>query len=834
MKKVLSSIITFCCLCVPSVVAQTQSEPCHQLPMRLWYNQPAEFFEESLPIGNGRLGAIVYGNPDEDVIQLNDITFWTGGPYDRQMDSEAHKWLPKIREALWREDYRTADSLQLNIQGPNSSDYMPLGTLCLRSLNREPWTDYYRQLSLDSAVCMNQYRRGGVQVRKEYLVSHPDQAIVIRLTATGGTLSEELQMTSLVPHRVKVSPANGQSGQLMMTGHALGDPQEQMHFCTILRANADQGAQLEATDTSLVVRNAKELTIYIVNRTSFNGYDKHPVREGSPYIEQATDDAWHTVNCTFDQVMQRHVQDYKQFFDRLKLQLNPSASPVASLSMPDALRLPTDQLLKQYNDAPAEAQSSGNASYLETLYMQYGRYLLISSSRTLGVPANLQGLWNPHLHAPWHANYTININLEENYWPAEVANLSEMTEPLWTFMQALADNGQYSARNYYGIQRGFCSSHNSDIWAMTNPVGMKRESPEWSNWNMGIAWLTENLWDHYLFTQDQNFLRQKAFPLMKGASEFMLDWLVENPKQPGELITSPSTSPENEYVTPEGYHGTTCYGGTADLAIIRELFTNTIAAHKVLVGHGDKQNGWGIVDDCIPMQISLNKLHPYTIGKDGDLNEWYHDWRDWDPHHRHQSHLIGLYPGSHITLSSTPEVAKACEQTLVQKGDQTTGWSTGWRINLWARLHRPDQAYHIYQKLLTYVSPDRYRGPDRRRSGGTYPNLFDAHPPFQIDGNFGGTAGVCEMLLQSRYDQLNANAKNRYTLELLPAVPDAWKSGCVSGLKARGGIEVAMTWKEGRVVEASLVANNNCEVMVVYNGQQKLLKLKKGKLKIVR
>ena len=789
---------------------------CQQQPMRLWYDRPAEFFEESLPVGNGRLGALVYGNPDEDVVQLNDITFWTGGPYDREMDRDAHQWLPEIREALWREDYRTADSLQLRIQGPNSSDYMPLGTLRLRSLDQGAWTGYYRQLSLDSAIVMNQYRRGGVQVRKEYLASHPDQAIAIRLTATGGTLSEELLLASLVPHRVKVSPANGQTGQLMMTGHALGDGQEQMHFCTIVRAVADEGARLEQTDSSLVVRDARELTIWIVNRTSFNGYDKHPVREGAPYIERATDDAWHTVNCTFDEVLQRHVQDYRQYFDRLKLNLN------ATTALP---RIPTDQLLKQYNDAQSQSQANGNASYLETLYMQYGRYLLISSSRTPGVPANLQGLWNPHLHAPWHGNYTVNINLEENYWPAEVANLSEMTEPLWTFMEALADNGRYSARNYYGINRGFCSSHNSDIWAMTNPVGVKRESPEWSNWNMGLAWLTQNLWDHYAFTQDEDFLHNTAWPLLKGASEFMLDWLVENPKNPKELITAPSTSPENEYKTDKGYHGTTCYGGTADLAIIRELFKNTVDAAREMGLIRPLAQRTEIYDPVVSAVSDAQlRLHPYTIGHMGDINEWYYDWDDWDFQHRHQSHLIGLYPGSHITMKGTPDLAKAAARSLEIKGDKTTGWSTGWRINLWARLHDAKQAYHIYQKLLTYVSPDNYRGPDRRRSGGTYPNLFDAHPPFQIDGNFGGTAGVCEMLIQS-------DLRNN-TIELLPALPDAWSSGSISGVKARGGYTVDFTWRNKKVIKVSIIGTS--DVDLVCNGQRKSIRLKAGKKKTIK
>ncbi|MBQ2195778.1 MAG: glycoside hydrolase family 95 protein, partial [Prevotella sp.] len=465
----------------------------------------------------------------------------------------------------------------------------------------------------------------------------------------------------------------------------------------------------------------------------------------------------------------------------------------------------------------------------ETLYMQYGRYLLISCSRTPGVPANLQGLWTPHKFSPWRGNYTVNINLEENYWPAEVSNLSEMTEPLWGFMQGLAENGKYTAKNYYGINRGWCSSHNSDIWAMTNPVGEKRESPEWSNWNMGGAWLTQNLWDHYLFTQDGDFLRKTAFPLMKGATEFMLDWLIENPKNPTELITSPSTSPENEYKTDRGYHGTTCYGGTADLAIIRELLTNTyysIGVQRI----GVANTVWAATSEIgkeLPLmekiKATLSRLHPYVIGHQGDLNEWYYDWDDWDPHHRHQSHLIGLYPGHHLSVDKTPDIAEACVKTLEQKGDKTTGWSTGWRINLWARLHRPDQAYHLYQKLLTYVSPDNYKGADRRHSGGTYPNLFDAHPPFQIDGNFGGTAGVCEMLMQSTAVFF---PKTISRIELLPALPAAWRSGSVSGLKARGGYTVSFSWKDGVVTSYSITGAKKEKVQLKVNGKIKTVNVK--------
>ena len=811
MKMIRKSLTILCALVAFSMAAQARvtakgvGSEARQLPMRLWYNQPATFFEESLPIGNGKIGALIYGNPDDDILYLNDITLWTGKPYDREMDVEAHQWLPAIREALFNEDYAKADSLQLHIQGPNSQYYQPLATLHIKNLDQGTVTNYYRELDLDNSICSDRFTRNGIDYSREYFANHPDKVIAMKIKSSKPQgINIELVLTAQIPHGIKASDK-----QLTLTGHAVGKPEESIHFCSILKTDVKDG-QTTKTDSTLIIKNASEAIIYFVNETSFNGFDKHPVKEGASYIENAIDDAWHLVNYTYEQLRDRHIADYQSFFNRLKLHIDGAKY--------DDQRT-TEQQLKDYTD------QGGNNPYLETLYMQYGRYLLISCSRTPNVPANLQGLWTPHVFSPWRGNYTVNINLEENYWPAEVANLSEMTEPLWGFMKGLAENGKYSAKNYYGINRGWCSSHNSDIWAMTNPVGEKRESPEWSNWNLGGAWLTQNLWDHYAFTQDKDFLRNTAWPLLKGASEFVLDWLVENPKNPKELITAPSTSPENEYKTDQGYHGTTCYGGTADLAIIRELFKNTEdAAREMGLIHPFAQRTE--INDPVVSAVSdaHRRLHPYTIGHMGDINEWYYDWDDWDFQHRHQSHLIGLYPGSHITLKGAPDLAKAAARSLEIKGDKTTGWSTGWRINLWARLHDAKQAYHIYQKLLTYVSPDNYRGPDRRRSGGTYPNLFDAHPPFQIDGNFGGTAGVCEMLIQS-------DLRNN-TIELLPALPDAWSSGSISGVKARGGYTIDFTWKNKKVVEVSIIGTS--DVDLVCNGQRKSIRLKAGKKKTVR
>ena len=550
MRKFLISFVIVC----SGLAASAQQ----QLPMKLWYDHAARYFEESLPIGNGKLGALVYGGTDTCLVQLNDITLWTGKPVERNLDKDAHQWIPRIREALFNEDYKLADSLQLHVQGPNSQFYQPLGNVFIIDDNQGVAGNYYRELSLDDALASDRYERNGTTFTREYFASHPDKLIAIRLQ---GNINCRIVMNSQVPHQVKASMANG---QLLMTGHATGDPQESIHFCTILQVKTD--GNVSASDSTLTIRNGKEAVVYIVNETSFNGYDKHPVKESASYLEAATDDIWHTQNYTYDTFKRNHIADYQTYYNRVKLDLGGT--------MPD---IPTDQLLKSSSESPLSiGEVSGvRLRYLETLYFQYGRYLLISCSRTPGIPANLQGLWTPYLWSPWRGNYTVNINLEENYWPAFVANLAEMAMPLDHFIRALADNGKHTAKNYYGIHKGWCSSHNSDLWAMTNPTGEKREWPEWANFNLGGAWLVNALWERYQFTQDRNYLRTVAYPLMKGAAEFCKSWLVD---YRGELITAPSTSPENEYITDKGYHGMTCYGGTADLAIIRELLLNTTQA----------------------------------------------------------------------------------------------------------------------------------------------------------------------------------------------------------------------------------------------------------------
>ncbi|MBN2709956.1 MAG: hypothetical protein JXR46_13020 [Calditrichaceae bacterium] len=491
---------------------------------------------------------------------------------------------------------------------------------------------------------------------------------------------------------------------------------------------------------------------------------------------------------SFDTLKQNHIEDYQKFFKRVKLELGETNAP----------DLPTDERLKRYSEGKEDKN-------LEVLYFQYGRYLLISSSRTTGVPANLQGLWNPYLRPPWSSNYTTNINVEENYWLAENANLTEMHQPLLSFIKNLSETGAITAKTFFGIN-GWTACHNSDIWAMSNPVGdFSQGDPVWANWYMAGAWLSAHLWEHFLFTQDTVFLSIDAYDLMKGAAQFCLEWLIEDKE--GRIITSPCTSPENRYITDDGYHGATLYGCTADLAMIRECFQNTIKASLLL------NRDAGFREKLVK---SLERLHPYQIGKKGNLQEWYFDWEDEDPKHRHQTHLFGLYPGHHISPLLTPELTEACRKTLEIKGDETTGWSKGWRINLWVRLVDGNRAYKMYRELLSYVEPDAIR--KSNSGGGTYPNLFDAHPPFQIDGNFGGAAAVIEMLMQSTENEII----------LLPALPDAWDKGSVKGICARGGFVIEMTWQNAMPKTVSVSARKGGKTVLKFRDEEKEINLNAG------
>ena len=794
-KSTLVALAAFA-MSTPYITAATKLSTAgvvNKLPLRLWYDKPATYFEESMPIGNGRLGALVYGGATHNQVVFNDITMWTGKPVDPELGKGAATWIPEIRKALFNEDYAKADSLQLHVQGPNSQFYQPLAALhILDADSLTAMTAYHRELDIDSAICRDTYTRKGIVYKREYIASNPNGIIAMRVSASKAhAINYALNLSSLLPHAVKAFTDNngkGTAGRITMTGHVMGNPAESIHFGAVLAVNTDDG-QVMTSDSTLYIKGATDMTLYFANATSFRGADKMPGTDEKVLVETAVATIDKAVATDYADIRSKHVADYQRLFSPFQFSLGGASY--------DTVRT-TEQQLKDYT------RNNGDNQYLEMLYPQYGRYLLISSSRTSGVPANLQGLWAPALWSPWRGNYTMNINLEENYWPAEVTGLGEMVKPLEGFVSALAKNGSHTAKNFYGIQRGWCASHNSDLWAMTNPVGENRESPMWSNWNMGGAWLVNTLWEHYAFTAgDTEWLRSTAYPLMKGAAEFCLDWLIDNPKKPGELITAPCTSPEAQYVTDNGYTGCTLYGGTADMAIMRELFTNTLKAAKTLNA-----------DVALQAELTraLSRMRPYQIGKRGNLMEWYHDWDDQDWHHRHQSHLIGLYPGAHVTDAA---LQAACAKTLEIKGDYTTGWSTGWRINLWARLHNADKAYGILQRLLTYVDP----APNALHTGGTYPNLFDAHPPFQIDGNFGGTAGICEMLVQSHTD----------CIELLPALPKPWTEGAVKGIHARGGYVLNIEWKDSKLAKAEILSPKNGTVKLSYQGQTKTVKLKKGK-----
>ncbi len=772
-----------------------------QSPDKLWYNQPAQYFEESLVLGNGKAGASVFGGVETDKIFLNDATLWSGEPVDPYMNPEAHKNIPAIREALKNEKYQLADELQKKIQGKFSESFAPLGTLFIDFKTEAETSNYYRELDISNAISKVTYQSGNVNYTREYFVSHPDQVFVIRLSCDKkGKLNFNVHFASLLRNSIVVKGseliANGYAPVIAMPNYTgnnensvVFDESRGTRFTSLVSIKTTDG-ELVKTDSTLGAKNASEAIILVSMATSFNGFNKNPASEGLDNKAIASGQLEKAKTKSFGKLKLAHIADYRKFYNRVSLDLGKSTAP----------DLPTNERLKRY----AEGKEDKN---LEILYFQFGRYLLISSSRTPGVPANLQGIWNPYLRPPWSSNYTININAQENYWLAENTNLSEMHRPMLYFIKNIAETGKITAKTFLGVENGWTACHNSDIWAMSNPVGnFGNGDPVWANWYMGGPWLSTHLWEHYTFTQNKEWLRNEGYPLIRGAAEFCIDWLVEDKN--GKLVTSPSTSPENRYISDTGYKGATLYGATGDIAMARAALEQAVKAAKILdadAGFREK------------METALENLYPYKIGKKGNLQEWYYDWEDAEPQHRHQTHLFGLHPGHQITPYITPELAAACRKTLEIKGDETTGWSKGWRINLWARLGDGNRAYKMIRELLKYVDPDGLRT-NYSGGGGTYPNLFDAHPPFQIDGNFGGAAAFAEMLVQSSETEIR----------LMPALPDAWESGSVKGICARGGFEIDLKWESGKVKTAKIKSKAGMPCKVIYAGKTYDLTIKNG------